>query len=97
MISGLGGPGASTVYWEMGNHHFQGATKWSNNVAELTAMNQAMLEIEAMDEPPDQVWMVYDSTYASNALAITPSHTPTHTPSHAPHTPHTHTWRGTSL
>ena len=32
-------------------------------------MNQAMLEIEAMEDPPDQVWMFYDSTYASNALA----------------------------
>lgn len=50
---------------DMGNHFFRDATKWSNNVAELTAMIQAMLEIEAAVEPPDQVWMFYDSTYAS--------------------------------
>ena len=27
------------------------------------------VEIEMLEEPPDQVWMIYDSTYASNALA----------------------------
>ena len=55
--------------WDAGNHFFHGATKWSNNVAELTAMIQAMLEIEQAIETPNQVWMFYDSTYASNTLA----------------------------
>ena len=32
---------------DMGSHFFRGATKWSSNVAELAAMIQAMLEMEA--------------------------------------------------
>ena len=46
---------------------FMGATKWSNNTAELTAIGQALLTAAATGL--QEVAIFYDSTYAQNAAA----------------------------